>query len=165
VKEFLSQRGVPWVEKLVDVDRAAAIEMIRRSGQQGVPVTVIGDHVVVGFDRPRLERILASMPARGPSASTGASKGRRPLGAKVADAGRYVLPGGTAVPGAYIGSVHPGSPAEAAGLKIGDVIVAVGDKPIASVDDLTIALGKLGPGPVDFAVARGPDRRNVRVEL
>ncbi|MEP6775348.1 MAG: glutaredoxin family protein, partial [Chloroflexota bacterium] len=63
MKEFLSQKGVPYIEKYVDQDRAAAIEMIRRSGQQGVPVTVIGDEVVVGFDRPRLERIVASMSA------------------------------------------------------------------------------------------------------
>ncbi len=159
------------MEKLVDVDRAAAIEMIRRSGQQGVPVTVIGDQVVVGFDRPKLERIIASMRAGGSqggrpaAAASGPSGGRRSLGAKVADAGRYVLPGGTAVPGAYVGSIHPGSPAEAAGLKVGDVIVAVGDKPVASVDDLTAALGKLGPGPTMLTVARGPSMRRVTVEL
>jgi glutaredoxin 3 len=167
VKELLSQRGVPWVEKLVDQDRAAAIEMIRRSGQQGVPVTVIGDNVVVGFDRPRLERIIASMKAGTTSdqAAARSSNGRRPLGAKVADAGRYALPGGTAVAGAYIGSIHPGSPAEAAGLKIGDVIVSVNDKPINSVDDLTAALSKRGPGPVSLGVMRGPNKRSVTVEL
>ena len=86
---------------MVDQDRAAAIEMIRRSGQQGVPVTVIGDQVVVGFDRPRLERILASMQASGQNVAPGAANGRRPLGARVADAGRYALPGGTAVAGSY----------------------------------------------------------------
>jgi S1-C subfamily serine protease len=169
VKELLSQRGIPWVEKLVDVDRAAAIEMIRRSGQQGVPVTVIGDNVVVGFDRPRLERIIASMKtgagSSGQSSGSRASNGRRPLGAKVADAGRYVLPGGTAVAGAYIGSVHPGSPADAAGLKIGDVIVSVNDKPVSSVDDLTTELSKRGQGPVSLGVMRGPGRRTVTVEL
>jgi len=154
---------------MVDVDRAAAIEMVRRSGQQGVPVTIIGDNVVVGFDRVRLERILASMQSASPtSAERGASSGssgRRSLGAKVADAGRYVLPGGTAVAGAYVGSVNPGSPAEAAGLKIGDVIVSVGGTPIASVEDLTAALGKLGSGSVEIGLARGTGRRDVRVEL
>jgi S1-C subfamily serine protease len=165
VKEFLSQRGVPWEEKMVDRDRAAAIEMIRRSGQQGVPVTVIGDNVVVGFDRPRLERILDSMKSGGQAGASKAANGRRSLGAKVADAGRYVLPGGTAVAGAYIGSVHPASPAEAAGLKTGDVIVSVDGTPINSVDDLTSTLGKRGPGPVNMAVVRGPNKRNVTVEL
>jgi len=40
-KEFLSQKGVPYEVKWVDRDRNAAIEMIRRSGQQGVPVIAI----------------------------------------------------------------------------------------------------------------------------
>jgi S1-C subfamily serine protease len=162
VKEFLSQNGVPYTEKLVDTDRAAAIEMIRRSGQQGVPVTVIGDQVVVGFDRPRLERVIAQMRARPAAAS---STGRKPLGAKVADASRYAMPGGTAVRGAYVGGVNPGSPAEAAGLKAGDVITAVGGTPVGSVDDLTAALGKLGPGPVQLTVARGTSTRTVTATL
>ena len=167
MKEFLSQRGIPWTEKMVDRDRAAAIEMIRRSGQQGVPVTVIGDNVVVGFDRPRLERIVASMAASVGQAKSAprASNGRKPLGAKVADAGRYALPGGTAVAGAYVGGIHAGTPAEAAGLKIGDVIVSVGDAPVRSVDDLTTALSKLGPGAVSLGVVRGANRRSVTVEL
>jgi S1-C subfamily serine protease len=167
VKEFLSQRGISWTEKMVDRDRAAAIEMIRRSGQQGVPVTVIGDNVVVGFDRPRLERIVASMKASGGEAKSAprASNGRKPLGAKVADAGGYALPGGAAVSGAYVGGVHAGTPAEAAGLRIGDVIVAVGDTAVRSVDDLTAALGKLGPGAVSLGVVRGANRRSVTVEL
>jgi S1-C subfamily serine protease len=162
VKEFLSQNGVPYTEKLVDTDRAAAIEMIRRSGQQGVPVTVIGDQVVVGFDRPRLERVIAQMRARPAAAS---STGRKPLGAKVADASQYAMPGGTAVRGAYVGGVNPGSPAEAAGLKAGDVITAVGGTPVGSVDDLTAALGKLGPGPVQLTVARGTSTRTVTATL
>jgi S1-C subfamily serine protease len=162
VKEFLSQNGVPYTEKLVDTDRAAAIEMIRRSGQQGGPVTVIGDQVIVGFDRPRLERVIAQMRARPAAAS---STGRKPLGAKVADASRYAMPGGTAVRGAYVGGVNPGSPAEAAGLKAGDVITAVGGTPVGSVDDLTAALGKLGPGPVQLTVARGTSTRTVTATL
>jgi S1-C subfamily serine protease len=163
VKEFLSQNGIPYSEKMVDVDRAAAIEMIRRSGQQGVPVTVIGDEVIVGYDRPRLERVIAMMRAR-PPANTGQT-GRKSLGAKVADASRYAMPGGTAVLGAYVGGVNPGSPAEAAGLKAGDVITAVGGTPVGSVDDLTAALGKLGPGPVQLTVARGNTTRTVTATL
>jgi glutaredoxin 3 len=165
VKEFLSQNGIPYTEKLVDVDRAAAIEMIRRSGQQGVPVTVIGDHVIVGFDRPRLERVIAQMRARPAAAARTGQNGRRPLGARVADASRYALPGGTMVRGAYVGGVNPGSPAEAAGLKAGDVITAVGETPVGSVDDLTAALSKQGPGPVELTVARGSTTRKVTAAL
>jgi hypothetical protein len=33
-------------------------ELVRRTGQLAVPVTVIDDQVVVGFDRPRLTQLL-----------------------------------------------------------------------------------------------------------
>lgn len=163
MKEFLSQKGIPYTEKMVDEDRAAAIEMIRRSGQQGVPVTIIGDQVIVGFDRPRLERVISQLRSHPAAAAT--STGRKPLGAKVADASRYAMPGGTAVRGAYVGGVNPGSPAEAAGLKAGDVITAVDGTPISSVDDLTAALSKRGPGRVQLTVARGNTTRTVTVNL
>jgi len=155
---------VKWTEKYVDNDRAAAIEMVRRSGQTGVPVTVIGDEVVVGFDRMRLERILA---ARSKASDTGPKPRRKPLGAKVADAGRYALLGGTGVEGAYVGGVTPGSPAEQAGLRAGDVITAVGGKTIRSADDLATALNTIDPasGPTTLTLARGTATREVRVEL
>jgi len=34
-------------------------ELLRRTGQLAVPVTVVGEEVVVGFDRARLSRLLA----------------------------------------------------------------------------------------------------------
>lgn len=54
VQAFLKKNGVEY--ELVDVgkDREAAGEMIRISGQRGVPVTVSGDEVIVGFDAKRL---------------------------------------------------------------------------------------------------------------
>ena len=167
MKEFLSQRNISYTEKYVDRDRDAAIEMIRRSGQQGVPVTVIGDQVIVGFDRPKLERAVSAIRD---AASTGTGKGavagsRRSLGAKVADAGRYVLPGGTHVEGAFVGGVNTGSPAERAGLKVGDVIVAVDDKPITSVDELSQALNAATSNSVKLTLARGTSRRDVTVQF
>ena len=164
MKEFLQQRGVPYVEKYVDQDRAAAIEMIRRSGQQGVPVTVIGDQVVVGFDRPRLERILASLAADGGRQTAGVG-GRKPLGAKVADASKYALPGGRPMQGAYVGGVKPGSPADAAGVRVGDIIVEVGETPVCSADDLSATLGKLNAGRTNLKLQRGAAMRIVSVDL
>ena len=43
-----------------DVSRneAAAQEMVRRSGQQGVPQTLIGGEMIVGFDKNRINRLL-----------------------------------------------------------------------------------------------------------
>jgi len=36
----------------------AAQYMVQRSGQQGVPVIQVGNEVVVGFDRARLDALL-----------------------------------------------------------------------------------------------------------
>jgi glutaredoxin 3 len=33
-------------------------ELVRRTGQMAVPVIVVGNEVVVGFDRPRLAALL-----------------------------------------------------------------------------------------------------------
>jgi glutaredoxin len=33
-------------------------ELVRRTGQMAVPVILVGDEIVVGFDRARLEALL-----------------------------------------------------------------------------------------------------------
>ena len=45
-------------EKDVDADLEARKEMVEISGQLGVPVTVIGDNVVIGFNKEALEHLL-----------------------------------------------------------------------------------------------------------
>ncbi len=57
-KEFLSQKGVPFVEKDVVGDAEAMDELVAL-GVMTTPVTVIDGEVVVGFDRKRLEELLA----------------------------------------------------------------------------------------------------------
>ena len=57
-KEFLSSRGVAYRDVNVAEDLEGREELIRRTGQLAVPVTVIGDEVVVGFNRPRLTELL-----------------------------------------------------------------------------------------------------------
>ena len=149
----------------MDEDRGAAIEMVRKSGQQGVPVTVIGDQVVVGFDRPRLERIIDSLAANAGRQTAGAGGGRKPLGAKVADASKYALRSGAPMQGAYVGAVKPGSPADAAGVRVGDIIVEVGETPVRSADDLSTTLGKLTAGRTNLTIRRGEATRTMPVEL
>ena len=58
VKKYLRERGVPFRDVDVSRDQAAARDMVRRSGQQGVPVVDIGGKIVVGFDRPKIDRYL-----------------------------------------------------------------------------------------------------------
>ncbi len=58
VKHYLEQKGVPFDDVDVSRDQAAAVDMVRRSGQMGVPVVDIGGQIVVGFDRMRINRLL-----------------------------------------------------------------------------------------------------------
>ena len=58
VQAFLKKYGVEYETVDVGKDREAAREMIRVSGQRGVPVTVSGDEMIVGFDAKRLRELF-----------------------------------------------------------------------------------------------------------
>ena len=53
-KEFFTEKGVEFTAYDVASDATKRQEMIQMTGQLGVPVIVIGDDVMVGFDRARL---------------------------------------------------------------------------------------------------------------
>jgi len=57
-KGYFRQRKIRFKEVDVSRDASAAREMVRRTGQQGVPVIYIGSRFVVGFDRPKIDRLL-----------------------------------------------------------------------------------------------------------
>jgi glutaredoxin-like YruB-family protein len=59
-KRYLIEKGVRVKEINVARDRKAATEMVRRSGQMGVPVIKIGSKWIVGFDRAGIDRALAA---------------------------------------------------------------------------------------------------------
>lgn len=63
VQAFLRKYGVTYETVDVGKDREAAREMIRVSGQRGVPVTVFGDVVIVGFDAKRLREVFGTSKA------------------------------------------------------------------------------------------------------
>jgi len=74
--------------------------------------------------------------------------------------------GVTATEGALVVGVVPGSGAEAAGVRTGDVITAVGDTPVHDPDDLSDALASAAPGDVvDVHVQRGDDSITLRATL
>jgi glutaredoxin len=53
-KDFLKEQGIEYTEFDVAHDQGRRQEMIQKSGQMGVPVIIVGDEVIVGFDRGRL---------------------------------------------------------------------------------------------------------------
>jgi glutaredoxin 3 len=55
--EFLSQKGVQFVEKNVRADKAALKELLDQ-GFQSTPVTIIDGQSVVGFDQAKLIELL-----------------------------------------------------------------------------------------------------------
>lgn len=57
-KAFFKEHNVKYTEHDVAADREKAQEMLSKSGQMGVPVIVIGDELVVGFDEPRVRELL-----------------------------------------------------------------------------------------------------------
>ncbi len=57
-KKYFLERGIKFKDVDVSRDPVAARDMVRRSGQQGVPVIDIGGKIVVGFDRPKIDRYL-----------------------------------------------------------------------------------------------------------
>jgi glutaredoxin 3 len=57
-KSYLRSRGVPFRDVDVSRDMAAGRDMVRRTGQMGVPVVEIDGRPIVGFDRGRIDSLL-----------------------------------------------------------------------------------------------------------
>jgi len=57
-KALFSRKGIQFRDIDVSRDTAAARDMMKRSGQMGVPVIDIGGKIVVGFDRAKIDRYL-----------------------------------------------------------------------------------------------------------
>lgn len=57
-KDFFKENGVEFQVFDVAADTAKRQEMIEKSGQMGVPVIMIDEELVVGFDKERLSELL-----------------------------------------------------------------------------------------------------------
>jgi glutaredoxin 3 len=137
VKEFLSQKGIDFEERDVSRNQAYAHELMKNTGQMGVPVTVIDGQAVVGFDRVRLQQLISKAQAKqSPS-----------FGASIADASKITARYGSGITlGAYVGKVRPGSVAERIGLAPGDIITELNMKSIATAKDMEDAISALHSG-------------------
>lgn len=153
VKAYLNQRGVPFTEYDVSRDPQAAAEMVRLSGQRGVPVVLIDGQVVVGFNRPLIDRLLAQ-------------RSTQPkLGAMIANASRIAAQKGLPLPdGAYVGRVDPASAAALAGLQPGDVIVQLAGQAVRTDQDVERIMANMRLGQtVDLLAWR--DGQTIRMTV
>ena len=57
-KQFLKENGVLFEDIDVVNNKTAAEEMIRKTGQMGVPVLDIEGQIIVGFDREKIKQTL-----------------------------------------------------------------------------------------------------------
>ncbi len=57
-KEYLNSKGISYQDIDVSSNQEAVQEMVRVSGQMGVPVIVIDGQPIVGFDRSRIDSLL-----------------------------------------------------------------------------------------------------------
>lgn len=146
-KRFFADRGVKYTEYDVSRNQEAASEMMSLTGQMGVPVIVIDGQVVVGFNRPRIEQLLA-----------GRDNGRHiSFGLSIADADKVAgRSGSTAASGAFVGKVAPSAPGEEAGLKPGDIIIKMNFHSIRNANDLENVISSLSTGEkVTISYIRG----------
>ncbi len=58
LKAFLDEQGFDYEDINVGKDEKAREEMIRKSGQMGVPVVEINGQVIIGFDKERISQLL-----------------------------------------------------------------------------------------------------------
>lgn len=56
-KDYLSEKGIDYVEKNIQTDPSARKELMQK-GHMGVPVIMVDDEEMVGFDKARLEELL-----------------------------------------------------------------------------------------------------------
>ena len=57
-KKYFKENGIKFTEYDVAKDPRRADEMVRKSGQMGVPVIDINGRIIVGFNKPEIDGAL-----------------------------------------------------------------------------------------------------------
>ncbi len=60
LKNYLKEQKIPFRDIDVSRDQKMAQEMVKRSGQQGVPQIDINGRLIVGFNKPKIDELLES---------------------------------------------------------------------------------------------------------
>ena len=57
-KEFFKEKGIVYTEHDVASDAEQRKVMVEKSGQMGVPVIIIENELIVGFNKPLISKLL-----------------------------------------------------------------------------------------------------------
>ncbi|WP_319559530.1 glutaredoxin domain-containing protein [Marispirochaeta sp.] len=57
-KQYFRENKISFTEYNVANDMRRAEEMVKKSGQMGVPVVDVNGRIIVGFNQPEIERAL-----------------------------------------------------------------------------------------------------------
>jgi glutaredoxin-like YruB-family protein len=57
-KEFFKEKGIQYTEYDVLTNLEKRQQMVDKSGQLGVPVIMIDEHIIVGFDQVEISSLL-----------------------------------------------------------------------------------------------------------
>lgn len=58
LKEFLKEHDIEFEDIDVSQNKVALDEMVKKSGQMGVPVIDIDGEIIVGFDKEKITQLL-----------------------------------------------------------------------------------------------------------
>ena len=57
-KDFFTSKGIVFEDFDVSTNKEKRQEMLDKSGQMGVPVIIIGEKMVIGFNKPEIVNLL-----------------------------------------------------------------------------------------------------------
>lgn len=57
-KDWLKEKEIEYTEFDLSLDAVKRDEVVKKTGQMGVPVIEIDGEIVIGFDRKRIEQLL-----------------------------------------------------------------------------------------------------------
>ena len=60
-KDYLTKKGVEFTSLNVQDDMEAREEMLKKSKQMGVPVIDINVTIIIGFDKPAIDKALSNV--------------------------------------------------------------------------------------------------------
>jgi glutaredoxin 3 len=63
-KRYMESKGLPYREVDIIADKRGRQEMVRMTGQYGVPVIRVGERAMTGWDKAEFERLLDGRPRR-----------------------------------------------------------------------------------------------------